>query len=128
MYLSGIADEAGASIDTQIRATKELGWKYIEARSVEVQGFEKANIHDIPDKAFEIVVDKLKTAGVGVNCFGSTIGNWSKKIEDPIDITIGEVSRSIPRMQRLGTKFVRVMSYKPRDERAGLEIYRGALD
>ena len=24
MYLSGIADEAGASIDTQIRATKEL--------------------------------------------------------------------------------------------------------
>jgi hypothetical protein len=49
MYLSGIADEAGASIDTQIRATKELGWKYIEARSVEVQGFEKANIHDIPD-------------------------------------------------------------------------------
>src|SRR4029450_9564488 len=105
MYLSGIADEAGASIDTQIRATKELGWKYIEARSGEVQGFEKANIHDIPDKAFEIVADKLKTAGVGVNCFGSTIGNWSKKIEDPFDITLAEVNRAIPRMQRLGTKF-----------------------
>ena len=30
MYLSGIADEAGANIDLQIKATQELGWKHIE--------------------------------------------------------------------------------------------------
>jgi len=124
MYLTGIADEAGASIDTQIRATKELNWKYLEARSVEVPGFEKANVHDIPDKAFDLAVEKLNEAGIGVNCFGSTIGNWSKKIEDPIDITLAEVGRAIPRIQRLGTKFVRVMSYKPRDEDDQLEEER----
>src|SRR5213594_1795938 len=116
MYLTGIADEAGSLIDAQIRATRELGWKNIEARSVEVPGFEKANIHDIPNKAFEIIADKLKEAGIAVNCFGSTIGNWSKKIDDPFDITLAEVQRAIPRMQRLATKFVRIMSYKPRDE------------
>jgi hypothetical protein len=31
MYYSGFADEAGASIDVQIQATKELGWNFIEA-------------------------------------------------------------------------------------------------
>src|SRR4051812_38949326 len=111
MYLTGIADEAGAAIDTQIKATQELGWKYIEARSVEVPGFPKANLHDIPDEAFEIAARKLSEAGIGVCCFGSTIMNWAKRIEDPFDITLGEVRRAIPRMQKLGTKFVRIMSF-----------------
>ncbi|HCP38918.1 MAG TPA: xylose isomerase, partial [Verrucomicrobiales bacterium] len=38
MILTGIADEAGALIDAQIKATKELGWNTIEARTVEVPG------------------------------------------------------------------------------------------
>ncbi len=66
MYLTGIADEAGALIDAQIKATRELGWKYIEARVVEAPGFPKGNIHDIPDAAFEIVQSKLEAAGIGV--------------------------------------------------------------
>ena len=55
MYLTGLGDEAGASIDVQIRATKELGWKDIEVRAVEVPGFPAGNIHDIPDRAFDIL-------------------------------------------------------------------------
>ena len=51
MELMGIADEASPSIDGQIRATKELGWKWIEARFAEVNGFEKGPVHDIPDEA-----------------------------------------------------------------------------
>jgi len=116
VYLTGIADEAGASIDVQIQATKELGWKTIEARTVQVDGFEPANIHDIPDAAFEQVVEKLQEAGIGVCCFGSTIGNWAKKITDPFEITLQEVERAIPRMQRLGTKLVRVMSFAIRED------------
>lgn len=111
MFLSGIADEAGANIDVQIRATKELEWVHLEARNVEVTGFSKANIHDIPDAAFEIVARKLKDSGVEVHCFGSTIGNWAKKIDQPFDISLAEAQRAIPRMQTLGTKFIRVMSY-----------------
>ena len=53
MILTGIADEAGALIDAQIKATKELGWNTIEARTVEVPGFPKGNLHDIPDEAFD---------------------------------------------------------------------------
>ena len=64
MILTGITDEAGALIDTQIKAVKELGWNTIEARSVEVEGFPKANLHDIADEAFDVVEEKLKNAGV----------------------------------------------------------------
>lgn len=124
MYFSGIADEAGANIDAQIKATRELGWKHLEARNVEVAGFPKGNLHDIPDAAFDIVVEKLADAGLKINCFGSTIGNWSKKIEDPFDITLAEVRRAIPRMQRLGTKFIRVMSYKVCDGEEQMEAER----
>lgn len=113
MILTGIGDEAGVKLDAQINAAKELGWKYLEMRFVEVPGFEKANIHDIPEKAFDITVNRLQEAGLGVYCFGSGIANWAKKLSDPFDITAAEVKRCIPRMQRLGSKFVRIMSYKP---------------
>ncbi len=42
MYLTGFADEAGAAIDTQIKATLELGWTNIESRNVE-----GVHIHDV---------------------------------------------------------------------------------
>jgi len=116
MILTGIGDEAGNTIDAQIAATKELGWKSIEARGVEVPGFPKANLHDIPDKAFDIVEQKLKQSGIGVYCFGSTIMNWAKTVETPWDVTLAEVKRCIPRMQWLGARFVRIMSFKPKDD------------
>jgi sugar phosphate isomerase/epimerase len=92
-----------------------LGWKHLEARNVTVPGHPKANLHDLSDAAFERVVETLGESGVSVYCFASTIGNWAKKIEDPFDITLAEVNRAIPRMQRVGAKFVRIMSYKVRD-------------
>jgi len=122
MILTGIGDEGANTIDGQIKATLDLGWKYLEPRGVEVPGFAKANFHDIPDQAFDLAVHKLDSAGVGVYCFGSTIMNWSKKIGDPFEITLAEVKRAIPRMKRLGTKFIRVMSFKPGDDENGFEI------
>ena len=116
MYLTGITDEAGAGIDTQIRAAQALGWKTIEARTVEVPGFPAANIHDISDAAFDQVCAKLQATHIGVCCFGSTIMNWSKRIEDPFDGTVAEVKRAIPRMNRLGVKLIRIMSFKPGDD------------
>ncbi|MEY2410574.1 MAG: hypothetical protein QOF48_3244 [Verrucomicrobiota bacterium] len=126
MILTGIGDEAGNTIDAQLRAVKELGWTTIEMRGVEVPGFPKANFHDIPDAAFDGAVEKLNAAGIGVYCFGSTIMNWAKKIADPFEATVSEVNRCIPRMQRLGTKFVRIMSYKPADadEQIPAEAFR----
>ncbi len=116
MILTGIGDEAANTIEGQITAAKELGWKHLEMRGVEVAGFPKANFHDIPDKAFETAVEQLDKAGVGVYCFGSTIMNWAKKVDDPFEMTLAEVKRAIPRMQRVGAKYVRIMSFKPGDD------------
>jgi sugar phosphate isomerase/epimerase len=126
MILTGIADEAGVALDAQIKATQELGWKHIEMRAVEVPGFPAGNFHDIPDKAFDIAAGRLRDAGLSVYCFGSAIANWSKKISDPFQITLDEVKRCIPRMQRVGAKFVRIMSFKPADtdETIPPEVFR----
>lgn len=106
MYLTGFADEASQDLATQITITKELGWNAIEAR-----GIWGRNIHDLPEAEFTQAAGMLADAGVHVNCFGSTIANWAKRIEDPFEITLEEVERAIPRMQALGTKLIRIMSY-----------------
>jgi sugar phosphate isomerase/epimerase len=116
MIFMGIADEAGAAVGTQIKATRELGWSNIEARNVQIEGYPTANIHDLPDAAFDQVLKVLEPSGVRVYCFGSTIGNWAKKIDQPFEISLAEVRRAIPRMQRLGTRFIRIMSYAIRQE------------
>lgn len=116
MNLLGVGDEAAHTIEGQIQASRELGWNQLEMRGVEVAGFAKANLHEIPDKAFDICVQKLESAGLEVYCFGSTIMNWAKTIDTPWDITLAEVKRAIPRMKRLGTRFVRIMSLKPKDD------------
>jgi sugar phosphate isomerase/epimerase len=126
MNLMGIGDEGATTIDGQIQATKELNWRYLEIRGVEVPGFPKANLHDIPDPAFEQVVRQLEAAGVGVYCFGSAIMNWSKRVSDPFVPTLNEVKRAIPRMTRLGVRYVRIMSLKPGDDEYKIpsEVFR----
>jgi len=111
MILTGIADEAGDSINSQIAATKALGWEHIEARFLSVGNFEKGSIHEIPEEAFNLAVDALNEAEIKVCGIGSTIGNWAHSITDPFDITEGEVERCITRMKVLGSSIVRIMSY-----------------
>ena len=115
MILCGISDEAGNTLASQVQATRDLGWNHLEMRNVTVPGFPKGNLHDIPDAAFDAVEATLAAEGIHVLGFASTIGNWAKRIEDPFDITLAEVQRAIPRMQRLRTKLVRIMSYKVRE-------------
>ncbi len=106
MYLTGFADEAGSSIEQQIAATKALGWENIESRNIDGK-----NIHDMSDEDFDVVYGKLQDSGVKINCFGSAIANWGKSIEEPPDSSLAEVRRAIPRMKRLGTEMVRIMSF-----------------
>lgn len=106
MYLTGFADEAARDIDSQIQAVKELGWSNMESRNID-----GVNIHDLPENTFEQVCDKLGESGVRINCFGSAIGNWSKPITKPPDSSYEEMRRAIPRMQKLGTKMIRIMSF-----------------
>jgi sugar phosphate isomerase/epimerase len=114
MRLSGFADEAANGIDGQIAVTRALGWQCIEARSID-----GANIHDLPDAAFDEVRRKLDAAGIHVNCFGSTIANWSKSVDEPFAETLATVDRAIRRMRVLGVPLVRIMSYAVLRDREG---------
>ncbi len=120
--LAGITDEAGVDIDTQIRVTQELGWNYLELRKVQVGDSEAAMIHDIPDEDFEIVVEKIEESGLEVSCFSSAIANWAKCVTQPFDASWAEALRCIPRMQTLGTQFVRIMSFKILEDSNGNEL------
>lgn len=107
MYLTGFADEAGAAIATQIVATKELGWSNIELRKT---GF-KGDLATMSDEDFESLYAALQEAGVAINCFGSSIANWGRSVEAPFEETLEDVRRCIPRLQKLKTPMVRIMSY-----------------
>ena len=112
---SGISDEAGKPIETQIRAHKALGWTAIEIRNVD-----GINLTDLCDREFERVAEAVEQAGLQVSCFASQLCNWSRPIAKDPGIDKDELARAIPRMQRLGTKYIRIMSYPnagwPEDE------------
>ncbi|MGJ8651696.1 MAG: sugar phosphate isomerase/epimerase family protein [Opitutaceae bacterium] len=106
MILSGFTDEAGQTLAQQIKATQALGWKRLSARCIDGQ-----NIHDLSEANFNIAADQLDAAGIKVIEFGSLIGSWSKNIDSDFQLTIDEINRAIPRMHRLGTTMIRIMSY-----------------
>ena len=104
--LTGFADEASRDLEQQIQATRDLGWSAISARMIG-----GANIHELPELEFARVAERLDEAGIAVPEFGSLIANWGKKIDSDFAITLAEVKRAIPRMKRLGTGIIRIMSY-----------------
>ncbi|GAA5483454.1 sugar phosphate isomerase/epimerase family protein [Haloferula sargassicola] len=104
--LTGFADEASRDLEKQIAATREIGWSAISARMIGGK-----NIHELEQDEFDRVANRLDEAGITVPEFGSLIANWGKTIDSDFAITLAEVERAIPRMQRLGTRLVRIMSY-----------------
>ena len=115
MFYSGISDEAGQNIDDQIRAHKELGWNHIELRMVDGK-----NITQIDDALFDEVCGKLEDAGIQCSCFGSAVANWARPITTDPQVDIDDLAQAIPRMQKMKTPFIRVMSY-PNDEKNPME-------
>ena len=106
VFFSGIADEAGQDIATQIRAQGELGWDHIELRMVDGE-----NVTALGDDAFDRVFDAVTEAGLQVSCFGSAIANWARPITCDVQIDREDLARAIPRMRRFGCPYIRVMSY-----------------
>ena len=111
---SGISDEAGQPIDLQIKAHKELGWDFIELRNID-----GVNLTDVDDRKFDEIHHKILEAGLRVSCFASQLANWSRPITNPFDVDVQELTRAIPRMQKMRTKYIRAMSY-PNDKEAPL--------
>ena len=118
MYYTGFADEAAAGIDGQIEVTKALGWKFIEARQID-----GTNIHDLPEEKFEEVCGKLADAGIGVNCFGSTVANWGWEPlnDEHFEKTKAQLERALVRMKKLNCTMLRGMSFKAQWERPAFD-------
>ncbi|MCI5778235.1 MAG: sugar phosphate isomerase/epimerase [Lentisphaeria bacterium] len=108
MFLTGFADEAGADLEVQIRATRELGWKYIESRMIG-----KTMLGTMSDAEFEDAFAKLEAAGIKINCYGSAVANWAKdpRREEDFQKSVDELRTAIPRMRRLGCNLLRGMSF-----------------
>ncbi len=106
MFFSGISDESGQGIATQIKAHRELGWSHLELRLVD-----GVNLTQLDDAAFDAVYGAVTEAGMKVSCFASAIANWARPISSDPAIDEEDLRRAIPRMKRFGTPFIRVMSY-----------------
>jgi sugar phosphate isomerase/epimerase len=110
--MTGIADEGGESIEEQIKIHKTLGWETIELRNVD-----KINICEMDDRTFDSVREAMEKADMKAAGFGSAIANWARPITGELSRDTADLTRAIPRMRLLGTKYIRIMSY-PND---GLE-------
>jgi len=106
MFFSGIADEASPQLSRQIEAHVALGWRHIEMRNIEGVSFT-----DLPDETFASAAARLEEAGLKVSCFASQIGNWARPISSDFERDAAELTRAGRRMARLGTRFIRCMSY-----------------
>jgi sugar phosphate isomerase/epimerase len=106
MKITGIADEASPTLDGQLDAHAELGWN-----TVELRGIDGVNVGQLDDAAFDRVRATLARRGFGVTCFASAIANWSRRITGDFALDTGDLSRSAPRMRKLGTRFIRIMSW-----------------
>ncbi|HNS31965.1 MAG TPA: sugar phosphate isomerase/epimerase family protein [bacterium] len=110
MKFTGISDEAGQPIETQIKAHREIGWEYMEIREVD-----KENLTLMSEEKFEEVYRKVSESEMKVSCFGGAIGNWATSISGDFKKDFDEVKRAIPRMNKFNTKYLRVMSW-PNDK------------
>ena len=114
MFLTGFADEAADSLALQIKATRELGWKFIETRYID-----KKNLGNMSDAEFDDVCRQLDESGVKFNCYGSGIANWSchPRKEEDFEKSMTELTNALPRMKKLGITMLRGMSFLvPTDE------------
>ncbi|ENQ3104960.1 TIM barrel protein [Bacillus cereus] len=104
--LSGIADEAGSSIESQIKAHLLLGWDEIELRSIE--GIALAEVDHIK---FQKLKSMIHSSHLKVTTVSSTIGNWDKPITTEFFQDKEELKVLSDRMHQLGSTYLRIMSY-----------------
>ena len=107
MNITGFTDEAVPGIEGQIEVCRQLGWNRIDLRSID-----GINITAVDDAIFETIAEQLESAGIEAVSFGSTIANWSRTLETPFEEDVAELRRALPRMRRLGTSMIRIMSYR----------------
>ena len=106
MIVTGIADEGSPDLTDQIRIHRALGWDTLELRLIG-----STNVCELPEDEFEEAAELLEEDQMGVVCFASPLANWARPVTSDFRRDVEELLRSAPRMRRLGTRFMRIMSY-----------------
>ena len=106
MIITGIADEGSPEIEEQIRIHQELGWQTIELRLIG-----DTNICSVNEETFDRTFAALEKADMKAVCFASGIANWARPITADFSQDVEELKRAAPRMRRMGTRYIRIMSY-----------------
>ncbi len=102
--LSAFADEAGSTIEEQIKALSENEIDYIEPRSIDGK-----SIVDMTDKELADVKKKLDAAGIKVGSLGSPVGKYS--IEEPFELQLEKTKRAVQICKLLNTTNIRMFSF-----------------
>lgn len=113
MIITGISDEAGKDIKTQIKAHKALGWSTLELR---LHNGVNVSTTDFSDKDFDEVRKAIEEAEMTVTGFGSAIGNWSRSIRGDFSIDVEDLKIAAKRMNIMGTKYIRTMTWVPDED------------
>lgn len=101
---SAFADEAGSSLDEQIKALLDNGIRYIEPRNIGGK-----SIMDFTDEEILEIKKKLDENGIKVGSLGSPIGKYP--ITANFDTYLEKVKRAIQIAKLLDTKFIRMFSF-----------------
>ncbi|MFP4054159.1 MAG: sugar phosphate isomerase/epimerase family protein [Phycisphaerae bacterium] len=106
MWIAGFADEAADRIEDQISLLRELGWNHIEVRKIDGR-----KLNEVSQDAFDHALEVLKKEGVQVPAVGSPLADGKTSVEDPMEDTLAAADVVVPRVEALGARKVRVMSY-----------------
>ena len=102
--LSGFSDEIAADFDVQLAVVRSLGMKFIELRGADGQ-----NVSEFSTDKEDVLVDKLRAAGVGVSSIGSPLGKAD--IREDFSLQVELLERLIRFGKKLGTKYIRMFSF-----------------
>lgn len=104
--LGGIGDEAALGIADQIAVHRRLGWRHLELRSVDGTA-----VADLPEHRVAEVAELVAAAELSVPCVDSRIGGWARPVTCPFETELAELDAVALAANRLGARYVRVMSY-----------------
>lgn len=102
--LSGFTDEAGRTCEEQVAACQRAGLRFMDLRSVDGIG-----ITALPVEQAKVVREKLDSAGITVQMFGSPIGKID--IADPVETDLDKLRHLATLAPVLGCRAVRMFSY-----------------
>lgn len=107
VLISGFADEIDAALDRQLQKLNELGMKYLSLR-----GADGKNIADYTlREAEEMLLPRLKAAGLGVSSLGSPIGKIDLTDEVGFARQLGQLDTLCQIANLLGCRYIRIFSF-----------------